>query len=150
MRRIFIAFAMAALASGTAAASDKTDVMAVVHKWANAFNKADVKSAATTCADDAIIIDDFPPHAWQGSGTCANWYKDFVAFAAKAGMTDASVTLGKTRHLDIDSGYAYLVTPVTLSLNKSGKPTKEAGMVTMSLHKSETGWRITGWAWADL
>jgi ketosteroid isomerase-like protein len=146
MQKLLIAVAGAALACGSAAASDRTDAMTVVHKWVDSFNKGDVQAANSTCADDAIVIDDFSPHVWRG---CAKWYSDYEAFAAKGAVTNANVALGKTRHLSVESGYAYLVVPVALTYNKAGKASKEAGIVTMSLQKLDVGWRITGWAWAD-
>jgi ketosteroid isomerase-like protein len=149
MQKLATVIARAGFAFGAASASDKTDAMAVVHKWADAFNKGDGKTGASYCAADALIIDDFAPHVWQGSGACASWYKDYEAFAAKAEITAASVVIGKTRHLDIDSGYAYLVIPTTLTFTKAGKPVTDHAMVTMSLRKGSSGWQITGWAWAD-
>ncbi len=107
MKKLAAVLAVAVFASGVARASDKTDAMAVVHKWVDAFNKGDGKTGSSYCADGALVIDDFAPHVWQGSGACANWYKDYEAFAAKMQMTAASVALGKVRHLDVDSDYAY-------------------------------------------
>jgi ketosteroid isomerase-like protein len=149
MQKLATVIALAVFACGAASASDKTDAMVVVHKWADAFNKGDGKTGASYCAGDALIIDDFAPHVWQGSGACASWYKDYEAFAAKAEITAASVVIGKTRHLDIDSGYAYLVIPTTLTFTKAGKPVTDHAMVTMTLKKGSSGWQITGWAWAD-
>jgi ketosteroid isomerase-like protein len=149
MKKLAAVIAVAVFACGTASASDKTDAMAVVHKWVDAFNKGDGKTGSSYCADGALIIDDFAPHVWQGSGACASWYKDYETWAAKAQVTAPSVALGKTRHLDIDSGYAYLVAPTTLTFTKAGKPVMDKGIVTMSLKKSSAGWQITGWAWAD-
>jgi ketosteroid isomerase-like protein len=146
---IAAAAALAVLVCASASASDKTDAMAVVHKWEDAFNKGDAKSAASYCADDASIIDDFAPHVWQGSGTCANWYKDYEAFAAKAQISAVSVTLGKARHFDVEAGYAYLVVPATLTMTKAGASETDKAVVTMSLKKAAAGWQITGWAWAD-
>jgi ketosteroid isomerase-like protein len=149
VKKLAAVIALAVLASVAASASDKTDAMAVVHKWVDSFNKGDGKTGSSYCADGALIIDDFAPHVWQGSGACASWYKDYEAFAAKMQMTASSVALGKARHLDIDSGYAYLVTPATLTYSKAGKPVTDEGIVTMSLKKGSSGWQITGWAWAD-
>jgi ketosteroid isomerase-like protein len=149
MRKIAVVMAVAVFALGAANASDRTDAMAVVHSWVDAFNKGDGKTGASYCADGALIIDDFAPHVWQGPGACASWFKDYEAFAAKAQITDASVALGKARHFDIDSGYAYLVTPTTLTFTKAGKPVTNKAIVTMSLKKGSSGWQITGWAWAD-
>ena len=131
--------ALAIFFSGAASASDKTDAMAVVHKWVDAFNQGDGKTGASYCADGALVIDDFAPHVWQGPGACASWYKDYSAFAEKAQITGASVALGKTRHLDVDAGYAYLVTPATLTYTKAGKPVTDRSIVTMSLKKGDSG-----------
>jgi ketosteroid isomerase-like protein len=149
MKNLAVVIALAVFASGVASASDKTDAMAVVHKWADAFNKGDAKTGSSYCVDAASIIDDFAPHVWQGPRACAIWSKDYEAFAAKSQITDASVALGKTRHLDVDSGYAYLVVPTTLTFTQAGKPVTDKALVTMSLKKGSSGWQITGWAWAD-
>ena len=45
--------------------------------------------------------------------------------------------------------FAYLVAPVTLSYVKAGKPVNFPGTVTITLRKGESGWRISGVAWAD-
>lgn len=149
MKALAALMAASVFCSGAVIASDKTDAMAVVHKWVDSFNKGDGNTGASYCADGALIIDDFAPHVWQGPGACASWYKDYEAFTAKEQATAASVALGKTRHLDIDSGYAYLVVPTILKYTKAGRPVMERGIVTMSLKKGGSGWQITGWAWAD-
>ncbi len=96
-----------------------------------------------------MVIDDFAPHVWQGSGACAGWYSAYEAFVAKGQITAASVTLGKPRHLNLDSGHAYLVVPATLTFTQGGKAVTDKSVVTMSLKKGSAGWQITGWAWAD-
>ncbi len=132
-----------------ALASDKDDVMAVVQKWADGFNSNDIEASRAVCAPDAVVLDDFPPHVWQGTDACGEWFKGYVAYTKKASVTAGKILVGVPSHLDVESGFAYLVAPVTLSFNKKSKPVKEKGVVTMALHKSESGWRITGWAWAD-
>ena len=74
MHKIFPALAMAVLASGPVAASEKTDVMAIMHQWVDGFNNGDMKSWVTTCADQTSIIDDIPPHEWHGAGGCSKWW----------------------------------------------------------------------------
>jgi hypothetical protein len=149
MRKIAIAFFIAVSMSASVAASDKMDVTAVAQKWADAFNRGDFATSIQPCSGEAVVIDDFPPHVWQLAGACSKWYRDFLAYAAKAAISDARITLGVASHLDVDSGYAYLVVPVGLSFTRSGKPVKDAGIVTMSLHKAKAGWQITGMTWAD-
>jgi hypothetical protein len=46
MHRMLIALVLGMLAAGPAVASEKTDVLAVLHQFADAFNKGDMKSWA--------------------------------------------------------------------------------------------------------
>ena len=132
-----------------ASASDKMDVMKSVNQFVYGFNKGDTTSAAAACADQASIIDEFPPHEWHGIGACLTWMNDYDTDAKKNGITEGIVTLGKPRHLDITAGRAYVVIPSNYTFKRKGKSVRETGsMLTFALQKNETDWRITGWAWA--
>jgi len=138
------------LVAGLAVASDQTDVMATVNQFVSGFNKGDMKSALAACADQASIIDDFPPHAWSGSGACAAWASDYDAFAKKNGITDGIVTLGTPKHVDVTGDVAYVVVPAEFAYKKDSKPTKETGATfVLVLKKADAGWRITAWAWGE-
>jgi hypothetical protein len=148
MHKLFVALAVAILAAGPAAATEKTDVMVPVHQFIDGFNKGDIKTALAACAEQTSIIDEFPPHEWHGVGACSNWANDFDADAKKNGITDGKVTLGSPRHVDITADRAYVVVPADYAYKQKGKPAKETGsMLTVSLQKGTAGWRITGWAW---
>jgi ketosteroid isomerase-like protein len=149
MQRLFIALAVAVLAAGPAAATDKTDVMALMNHWVDAFNQGDTQSMVATCADEAAIIDDFAPHEWHGAGTCAKWLNDFELFAKAGAFSDLGITIGKPWHIDATADYGYVVAPATFSFKQKGKPVTEHAVLTVSLKKSAAGWRITGWSWAD-
>ena len=149
MHNLFIALAVSMLAAGPAAATDRADAMSVVHQWVNSFNKGDMKAMAATCADQASIIDDFPPHVWHGAGACANWSGDFQAFTKAGDITDPTVTVGKPWHIDVTADLAYVVAPTTFSFKQKGKPVTEGGVLTAILQKSAAGWRFIAWAWAD-
>ena len=151
MRKIHVAFTLlvALLAAGQAAASEKTDAMASVHRFIDSFNKGDLRSAVAACAEEASVIDDFPPHQWQGRG-CEKWADGYLTIAKKEGITEARILPGEPRHVDVAGDWAYVVVPVTLVFKRLGKPNKLPSMFTASLYKEPGGWRITGWAWADL
>ena len=144
MRNLLIAIAMGMSTSTPVAASDNADVIAVVHRWADAFSRRSFNTDIAPCAEDAVVIDDLPPHVWQGPGACSNWFKAFAAWASKAGVTNAAIKLGEIPHLDVEGGFAYLVAPVTLSYIKGGNPVHFPGMITMTLQKRESGWRVSG------
>jgi ketosteroid isomerase-like protein len=149
MQKIWIVLAVAILIAVPVVASDKTDVMAEVHQFVDAFNKGDTKAAAGACAEQTSIIDEFPPHEWHGAGACTTWMNNYDADAKKNGITDGLVTLGSPRHIDVTSDHAYVVVPANYAFKKKGTPMKETGStLTLSLQKDDAGWRITGWAWA--
>lgn len=154
MRRILIAFAVAAAFSCAAtsqqkpATSEKSAVMAPIHQFVDGFNKGDTKSALAACADQTAIIDEFPPHTWTGSGACAQWASAFDADSKKNGVTDGKVTLGVAKHVDITGDRAYVIVPATYSYKQNGKPMKEMGSsLTLVLQRGGDGWRIIAWTW---
>ena len=148
MHKIIVAFAIALL-TAPALASDKTDVMAVVHQFNDSLNKGDVKSALATCASPVSIIDEFPPHEWQGATACADWANAFETSNKQNGITDAIATIGKPWHVDITGDRAYVVVPAKFTYKQHGKRVTESGSIlTVALQKGADGWRMTGWAWA--
>jgi ketosteroid isomerase-like protein len=149
VRNLLIAIALMVSSATPVAASDNAEVIAVIHRWTDAFSQRSFNTDIAPCAEDAVVIDDLPPHVWQGPGACSKWFKDFEVWASKAGVSNAVITLGEIRHLDFDGGFAYLVAPVTLSYIKAGKPTDFRGTITLTLRKGQPGWRISGVAWAD-
>jgi hypothetical protein len=147
MNRAFNVLAASVLTVAGAAsawASDRDDVMATVNLW----NDADSAKSISSCADDASIIDDFPPFEWRGAGACANWSKAFDAFAQKNGITDPVGTIGKPKRFVVNADRAYVVVPATFAYMEKGKSVKLTAIATLSLHKTASGWRITAWSWA--
>jgi ketosteroid isomerase-like protein len=149
VRNLQVAIGMLMASGGPVVASDNTDVMEAVHRWTDAFSSGSFNSDIAPCTEDAVVIDDFPPHVWQAPGACTAWFKAFEVWASKATVTNAAITLGTIRHLDFDAGLAYLVAPVTLSYVKAGKPVNFFGTITMTLRNGTPGWRVSGVAWAD-
>jgi hypothetical protein len=148
MRIVFASLIAAVFVAAPAFASDKTDALASIHMFIDNMNKGDMKTAGAAYAPQASILDEFPPHAWQGATTFADWGKDFNDYAQKNGVTDPIVTLGKVRHADITGDRAYVVIEATYSYKQHGKPVSEPGcFMTYALQKLATGWRITAWSW---
>jgi hypothetical protein len=148
MNKILIVLALAGVATGQNPDSARSAVLAPVHQFVDGFNKGDAKMSLAVCADQASIIDDFPPHEWHGPGACTKWMSDFDADAKKKGITDGVVVLGTPTHVDITSDRGYVVAPATYTYKENGKPVREAGsIIKLALRKGPAGWRITGWAW---
>jgi ketosteroid isomerase-like protein len=149
MPKLVIALMIAVVGAGPVMGSQAADVMAPVRQFINGFNRGDVKLAKAACTDGLFIIDDFPPHAWGGSGAISKWLDDLEIFGKKNGSSDWLVTLGKPRHVDVTDSHAYVVVPTNLSYKKKGQLVKEKGLMTLVLHKDTSGWRIAAWSWAD-
>jgi len=140
---------LAACATVLSAQMPGTAVVAAVHQFVDGFNKGDMKIMAASCAEQASILDEFPPHEWHGAGACAKWAADYDADAKKNGITDGVVTLSNPTHVDVTGDREYVVVPANYSFKIKGRAVSEIGsVITLALQKSAGGWRITGWAWA--
>lgn len=143
-----LAVALASVPSATVAAGSTP--MATIHQAVIAFNSGDYKGWAAACASPAQIIDDFPPHTWNGPTACTDWVTAFQAFTKKSGLSEMTVAFGTPTKMMVTGAVAYVVLPATLHFNAKGKAQKSTGNVmTIVLKKMPTGWFITGWTWAD-
>ncbi|GAC1359191.1 MAG: hypothetical protein NVSMB31_19520 [Vulcanimicrobiaceae bacterium] len=148
MMKILCALALVFATLG-AASDQNTAVMVAIHQFIDGFDRGDAKSALAACASPVSIVDEFPPHAWQGPTACADWARDFDANSKKAGITDTFVTLGKPLHVDVSGNRAYAVVPAAYTYKLRGKGVAERNSVfTVALRKSGSVWLITGWAWS--
>jgi len=147
MNRKAIALAVGMFAAGSALASDKSDIMAVLTQW---NNPKDMTKSAASCANDAAIIDVIPPYEWHGPGACASFARDYDAFVQKEGMTYEIGTIGKPTQFDIAGDRAYVSVAVTFRGTQKGKPVKNTGMMAFALQKNVAGWQITALSWAML
>ena len=147
MHKLVIALAISLVLVGrVATASEETEVMVPVQQFIEGFNKGDTKMAEAACAEEALIIDDFPPHVWHGA---ANWFKDYAAYVKANGMSEGVVTLDKPKHVDVTGADAYVVAPTSFRFKKQGEVVNVTGVMTLVLHKGAKGWQITAWSWAD-
>jgi ketosteroid isomerase-like protein len=149
MQKLIIVFAVGMLTAGWAVASDKTDVVGVVNKWTDNFNKGDLKSAIALCATDASIIDDLAPFEWRGPGACAKWSDAYATYVKEQEMTGVTVTLAPSQTVEVSGDRAYFAARATLLGTQKGKPVKVAARVTMALQKGSGGWQISAWSWSE-
>lgn len=130
-------------------ASENAAVRAVFNNAITAFNRGDMRGWIATCAPSAGIIDEIPPHSWQGASACADWWRSFQSFAKSNRITEPSVSTGTPWHLAVDARTAYMVAPATYSYRVSGKAQREAGIFTVSFRKTLNGWLMSGWTWTQ-
>jgi len=141
--------AVSGISAQTGKSAESSAVKAAVTQFVDAFNKGDLKTIAAVCADQTDIVDEFPPHQWHGAGACTKWTADFDADAKKRNITDAVVTLGQFRHVDVSGNVAYVVVTGDYDFKLAGKPVKEtSSTMTLVLHKSAGKWRLSAWTWS--
>jgi ketosteroid isomerase-like protein len=149
MRRTIILALAVILATASAGATDKADVVKTVRQFVDGFNQGDIQAALGTCASPAAIIDEFPPYSWQGATACADWVRDYDAGAKQQGMTGGRVTMGKPLFVEVTGDRGYAIFPVSFHYRQKGKPVTERGArLTVALQKQGTDWKITVWTWS--
>lgn len=150
-RQILKALSITASAVAVAAVAAAAPVgrpEATIKQFIDAFNKGDIKGAASTQASDVAIIDEFPPHAWNGSGSFDKWLDDLQKDAKTKEQSDQKLTLGKTIRSQTDGDTAYVVMSATFVYKEKGKPMKEPGQMAFALSRDGDSWKIASWAWA--
>jgi ketosteroid isomerase-like protein len=127
-------------------ASDKDEIVATVHQFADNLDPKTIDKALASCDSTTSIIDEFPPHVWN---SCADWLKAFGEYNDKKGITDADAKIGAPWSVDIEGDRAYVVAPATYTYKEHGKAMKESHAVfTAAFRKIDAGWRIAAWSWA--
>jgi hypothetical protein len=147
---IAMALAFTPCVAARSAASDANEVMTVVKEYLADMNQGASDKFVRLCSPQTIILDDFPPHTWQGPTACMDWLNAFVAFDTQAGITPRAVTIGKPWRVSVTGDNAYVVVPATYKYVEGEKLITEGNSVwTLALRKGPDGWRITGWAWGQ-
>jgi ketosteroid isomerase-like protein len=149
--RQLVSCAIVSLAVGAAAGASAADaqLMAPIHKFIDSFNKGDAAGAAAThsATADLTIVDEVPPHLWNGAKAFQSWAADLDADAKKNGMTEPAVKLGAAARQESDGQNAYVVVPAIFSFKQNGKAMSEKAQMTFVLKKDASGWLIHAWTW---
>jgi len=123
--------------------------MTVINTAIADFNAGNQTGWVGACDTPASIIDDFSPYYWQGAHACADWWKDFEAFAKKSGATENVVKLNGVRHMEAGKNFAYVVLNATYTYKQKGKPMSEPGaQLILAMTRTPGGWRMAGWTWS--
>jgi ketosteroid isomerase-like protein len=135
------ACALCVFSTGTAAASDASDVAAVVKQWVDDFNKGDMKSFIAACEPSVSVIDGFPPYSWLN---CADYMNDYRTNSKAIELTEGRLWIGKPDYTEVTADHAYVIYPATFSDKEKGKPVLYKGAWTMTLRKTSGRWAFTG------
>jgi ketosteroid isomerase-like protein len=132
-------------------AATPADVAAPLHKFIDAFNAGDTKTAFALYATGNItVVDEYAPYSWVGPHAGQDWAASYDKHAAATGVTDGKVTYGKTTRTVIEGDLAYVVIPTVYLYKEHGKPMQEEGQITAVLHSEAGGWKIRSWTWTGV
>ncbi len=136
------------LVTAAHAAAPEAELVAPVRQFIDSFNKGDAAAAeAANVSTGIVIIDEVPPHLWQGPAAFKNWSKDLSAYETKAGMTDQQVALGKVTLSDSSGDAGYVAMEAVYNYKQNGVAMREPAHMTFALRKGSGGWKIAAWSW---
>ncbi|WP_205478521.1 nuclear transport factor 2 family protein [Sphingomonas arenae] len=129
-------------------AAPADDAAAAISAILDKFNAGDAKAFVDAHTADAVLVDEFAPHVWQGTGSAGRWLDDYGKYAEAAGISGASVAHGTPLQAASDGKGAYIVLPTTLTFAQGGKKMSASGSMTFVMSKEADNWKIRGWTYS--
>lgn len=146
-----IAFAAAAgslLLASPAVAGPAEDATAAVTAFLDKFNAGDMNAFFAAHRDGALIVDEFSPYIWGGTGSAQRWAGDYVRDAEAKGISGGRVDYGKPIQASSDGRSAYVVVPATYRFVQKGVKMAGAGSMTFVMTRVGSDWKIASWTYS--
>jgi hypothetical protein len=135
------------LSASSVAMAANAQLEAPIHQFIDSFNKGDAKAAQATHVGAPIIIDEVPPHIWQGPKAFQAWAADLAKDDKAHGVSEENVALGDPSREVVSGSRAYVVVPATYAFKQKGVAMREVAQMTFAMKKGARGWKISGWTW---
>jgi ketosteroid isomerase-like protein len=135
------------LAGISAASANDAAVDRAIGQFAAAFNKGDMKAAKALHTTAPVIVDEIPPHLWNGANAFDSWGADLAKSEAAEGKSGGQVTIGAPTREVVSGDHAYVVAPTTYTFKQKGMTMRETAQMTFALDKQAGGWKIASWTW---
>ena len=127
-------------------ASEASDVTSRVKQLVDHFNKGDLSG---DMADTLQVIDDFPPFFWDGKNALAEWDRAYVEETKRRSIKKTSMTLAERIHVEVRDDHAYVVVgAVSHFIHRNGRQSREWGILTLALTKTEQTWKVSALTWS--
>ena len=145
----YVGLAAVALATGTpATAAPVDDAVATIATTLDKFNGGDADAFVNAHQDGALIVDEFAPYVWGGSGSVQKWLGDYGKDAGARGISGGRIDYGKPIQANATSGAAYVVMPTTYRFTQGGKKMAGAGSMTFVMARRGGEWKISSWTYS--
>lgn len=148
MKMFALAAGAALLVAVPAAAAPVDDAVAAVTTTLDKFNGGDVAAFIAAHRDGAVIIDEFAPFAWGGSGSVQAWLESYSKDATARKISDGRVDYEKPVQANSDGSSAYIVLPATYRFKQAGKAMAGKGSMTFVMVKIGKEWKISSWTYS--
>ncbi len=146
MRHFVILAGLIVLApAAPALAGPAEDATKAVTTVLDKFNGGDIAAFIAAHRDGAIIVDEFAPYSWTGSGSVKRWLDTYAADAKKRGISEGRVDYEAPIQANSDGSAAYILLPTTYSFAQNGKKMAGKGSMTFVMAKVGADWKIASW-----
>jgi ketosteroid isomerase-like protein len=136
------------LGAAPANAGPAEDAAAAVASLLDKFNAGDIKAFADAHRDGALIIDEFPPYQWGGSGSLKRWGEDYTKDATARGITAGRIDYGPPLQAHSNGVSAYVVMPTTYRFQQKGAKMAGKGSMTFVMARTGGAWKISSWTYS--
>ncbi len=130
------------------AASPAEEAAKFVTTIMDKFNGGDVKAWIAAQANDTLIVDEFGPHIWTGSGSAQRWLDDYMKDSTADGIASPRVDYGKPLQATSDGTTAYIVLPTTYRFVQKGTKMAEPSSMTFVVKRDGKDWKIISWTYS--
>ena len=151
MHQFFHAAAAVTLIAGAIApafAAPADDAAKAVTTILDKFNAGDVDAFIAAHRDGAVIVDEFAPYSWSGSGSAKSWIESYAKDAAARGISDGRVDYSAPIQASSDGTSAYIVLPTVYNFKQGGKAMAGKGSMTFVMVKAGAHWKIASWTYS--
>jgi ketosteroid isomerase-like protein len=131
-----------------AQAAPADDALHAVTIWLDKFNAGDMDAFFAGHADNAVIIDEFPPYVWTGAKVPQTWAQDYDADAKRQNITDPRMDYAAPIRAESDGESAYVVLPTVYRFKQNGKSMSAAGTMTFGMTNAGGKWKIASWTYS--
>ena len=142
------AIASCLVAAEPANADPAQDATAAITATLDKFNGGDIDAFFGAHVDGALIVDEFAPYVWGGSGSAQRWGGDYMKDAEARGISGGRMDYGKPIHAASNGSSAYVVLPTTYSFMQKTQKMAAAGSMTFVMNRIGTDWKIASWTYS--
>lgn len=148
MRATAILLSLSLMFAAPAQAGPAEDATSAATAMLDRLNVGDMDAFFQAHQDGAIIVDEFAPFNWSGSGSVQRWAGDYMRDAGARGISGGRVDYGAPIQANSDGSSAYIVLPTTYRFVQRGTRMAGRGSMTFFMTHVGTSWKVASWTYS--